>query len=211
METIYGFGVSQDASVQSDTEETDKPPLLPIHARGPTLPPPEFANYVRREKKGYGLSTASLNNITTLHMRMRTIRTPTAWVCGCAGLRIVHLDSSVEILGRWDPRDKQSISKLYDSSEGMLKTVTFHLARIERETHVENITVEVTNNPWDCQPLDSSMVDPTNPPSHSWDSKGGEFPEVLTCARMFDCSQAGQVSVSPTLLPLPLPGSKLDF
>lgn len=73
MKTIYGFGVSQDASLQSDKDETDKPPLLPIHVRGPTLPPPEFTNYLQREKTGYSLSTASLNNITALHVRKKMI------------------------------------------------------------------------------------------------------------------------------------------
>ncbi|KAG6364114.1 hypothetical protein INS49_005712 [Diaporthe citri] len=209
MKTICGFGVAQDACLESDSDETNKPPLLPIHARGPTLPTPEFINYLRREKTGYGLSTASLNNIKTLHVRKKMIQTPTGLVCGCVGLRVLHLDSSIEILGRWDPRDKHSISKLYDSSEGILKTLTFHMAKIEREMHVENVTVGVTDNPWDYQPLDSSTVVPMDPPNHPWDSRDGGYSSVLTSARTFDCSQVSQVNVSPTLLPLL--GSKLDF
>lgn len=210
MKTVYGFGVSQDASLQLGSDEADKPPLLPIHARGPTLPTPEFTNYLRREKTGFGLSTASLNNIKTLHVRKKMVETPTGLVCGCVGLRVVHLDSSIETLGRWDPRDKHSMSKLYDSSEGILKTVTFHLAKIEREMHVENITVGVTDNPWDYQPLDSStVVPPLDPPDHPWDSKDGESLEVLISAKIFDCSQGIQVNISPTLLPLL--GSMLDF
>lgn len=209
MKTIYGFGVAQDACLQSDSDETDKPPLLPIHASGPTLPTPEFTNYLRREKTGYGLSTASLNNIKTLHVRKKMIETPTGCVYGCAGLRVLHLDSSIEILGRWDPRDKHSISKLYDSSECILNTVTFHMAKIEREIHVENITVGVTDNPWDYQPLDSSTVVPMDPPNYPWDSRVGESPPVLTSARIFDCSQGSQVHISPA--DLPLLGSKLDF
>lgn len=209
MKTIYGFGVSQDVSLQSDSDETDKPPLLPIHAKGPTLPTPEFTSYLRREKTGYGLSTASLNNITALHVRKKMVETPTGWVRGCVGLQIVHLDSGIEILGRWDPRDKHSISKLYDSSEGILKTVTFHMVKIEREMHVENITVVVTDNPWDYQPMDSSTVVPMDPQNHPWDGIDGEFSTVLTSTRIFDCSQGIQVHISPLLLPLL--SSELDF
>ncbi|KAL2272690.1 hypothetical protein FJTKL_06243 [Diaporthe vaccinii] len=187
MKTVYGFGVSQDATLQLGSDEADKPPLLPIHARGPTLPTPEFTNYLRREKTGFGLSTASLNNIKTLHVRKKMVETPTGLVCGCVGLRIVHLDSSIETLGRWDPRDKHSISRLYDSSEGILKTVTFHMADVERATHVENITVGVTDSPWD-----SSMVVPVDPPNHPLDCSVGESSTALTNARTFDCSQGSQ-------------------
>lgn len=199
MKTIYGFGVCQDASLQADSDEADKPPPLPIHARGPTLPSPNFTYYLRQEKTRYGLSTASLNNIATLYVRKKIIETLTGRVCGCAGLWIVHVDSSIEILGRWDPRDKHSISKLYDSSDGVLKTVTFHMAKAEMATHVQNITVGVTDNPWDYPPIDASLVVPINPPNHPWNCEPGEYPMTIINTRLFDCSQDNQVRVLLTL------------
>lgn len=211
MKTIRDFGVCQDASIQPDIDEVDKPPRLPIHPNGPTLPTPSFLNYLRQLKTTYCLSTASLNDIATLHVRKKMIwmYTGIGWVCGCTGLRIVHLDSSIEILGRWDPRDKHSISRLYDSSQGALMTVTFHMAYGERSRYVENITIGVTDNPWDYQPPDPSLVVPTDPPSHPWNCELGEYPTALTDTRIFDCSQGSQVC-TPLTLHILL-GSKFHF
>lgn len=72
------------------------------------------------------------------------------------------------------------------------------MARIERETHVENITVGVTDSPWNYEPLGSSTVVPMDPLNYQWDSKVGESATVLTSARIFDCSQDIQVHISPT-------------
>jgi len=199
MKTIYGFGVCQDASFLPDSDEADKPPPLPIHARGPTLPSPNFTNYLRWDKTRYCLSTASLDSIAALYVRKKMIEAPAGWVHGCAGLQIIHFDSSVEILGRWDPRDTQSISKLYNSSEGILRTLAFHMANIERETHVESISIGVTDSPWDYEPLDLSLVVPMDPPNHPWDCNVREYPTVMTNTRIFDCSQENQVCQPPTL------------
>lgn len=188
LNTIPFFGVSQDTSPAPDGDEAVKPPLLPIHAEGPTLPTLDFANHLRYQKTKYGFSTASLNDIATMHVRKKTIEAHSERVYGCAGLHIVHRDSSVEILGRWDPRDKACISKLYDASEGSLTRVTFHMGQAERATHVENITVGVTDNPWDCQPLDASLVVPTEP----------DDCERASATRTFDCTQDSQVR-SPLL------------
>ncbi|KAJ0107604.1 hypothetical protein J7T55_007795 [Diaporthe amygdali] len=175
-------GLLADTSPAPDIDEAAKPPLLPIHAEGPTLPTLDFANHLRNQKTRYGFSTASLNDIATMHVRKKTIEAHSKRVYGCAGLHIVHRDSSVEILGRWDPRDKACISKLYDASEGSLTRVTFHMGQAERATHVENITVGVTDNPWDCQPLDASLVVPMEPNDCGRDS----------ATRTFDCTQDSQ-------------------
>lgn len=194
--TIYGFGVCQDASFLPASNEADKPPPLPIHAKGPTLPSQNFTNYLRRNKTRYGLSTASLNDVSAIYVRKKMIKFPTGRVCRYVGLQIIHFDSGVEILGQWDPRDKKSISTLYDSREGVLKTLAFHLADIQSDTYVESIIAGVTDSPWDHKPLDSSLVVPMDPPSHSWDSKVHEDP---TMTRIFDCSQENQVRKPPTL------------
>lgn len=125
------------------------------------------------------------------------IEFPIRWICRYVGLQIIHSNSDVEILGQWDPRDKKSISKLYDSGEGVLKTLAFHLANNQSDTYVEGITAGITDNPWDHKPLDSSLVVPMDPPSHSWDSK--HVREYPTMTRIFDCSQDNQVRKPPTL------------
>lgn len=194
--TIGQFGVSQETSPPTDGDVTDRPPPLPVWPRGATLPSPEFTNYLRQQKKGYGFSTASLDSVATLHVRHKIVHFRTKRARGCVGLRIAHHDSTVEILGRWDPRDKDSISKIYDSSEGILTRISFYMENIERAAHVERIIVGVTDNPLDVQPLDASFVvpmGPPDPPNDSWGARPDEYPTAKT-TRTFDCSQVNQVS-----------------
>lgn len=193
IKSIYGFGVCQDASFLPDSDEADKPPPLPIHATGPTLPTSNFTDYLRWNKTRYGLSTASLNDIAAIYVRKKMIEFPTGWICRYVGLQIIHFDLGVEILGQWDPRDKTPISKLYDSSEGILKTLTFHLANYQSDTYVESIAAGVTDNPWDDNPLDSSLVVPMDPPNHPWDCRVRDYPTTMGNTRIFDCSQENQV------------------
>lgn len=206
---INGFGVSQNASPPPGGYEAINPPPFPIHAMGPTLPSLEFIDHLQTQALSYGLSTASLNNVSTLHVRRNVFNADEERKCGFAGLRVAHHDATVEILGRWDPRDKDSISKIYDSSEGILTRVSFHLANIGTSVHVENITVGVTDNPLDVRPLDESVVVPSDPPNYRWNSTPADHPTALTNTRTFDCSQINQVSMPTTPLPLQSTGSKL--
>lgn len=119
---ISGFGVCQDTSLPL-TEEKIQPPLLPIYPGGPTLPSPSSTPDFRLDSFAPCLSTASLDNIATLHVRKGTRRTSRVIKNMVCGLRLVHHDSTVETLGRWDPRDTASAFKLYDASEGCLRTL----------------------------------------------------------------------------------------
>lgn len=200
--TIRGFGVCQDASLPLPSGTADKPPPLPISGTGPTIPSWNFTHGHRR----YHLSTASLDDIAALYVRRKMVGPATASVQRCVGLQIVHLDSSTEILGRWDPRDRQSISKLYDSSEGVLKALAFQIFDRYKErgvytrfTQVESISVEVTDMPWDYRPLDPSLIVPASPPDHAsnCNHQTDVYPNEVTYTRMFDCSQRNQVYKNP--------------
>jgi hypothetical protein len=57
----------------------------------------------------------------------------------CLGLRILHNDEMVEILGQWDPSDNSQISEMYSSSQGLLQSVYFFFHKpapeeLERES-----------------------------------------------------------------------------
>lgn len=204
---IHRFGVSQDGSLPPGDQETVSPPPLPIHTRGPTILSPELYRHLLKERTGHGLSTASLDSIATLHVRKKILIIHNKRMSGCVGLRIAHHNSIVEILGRWDPHNRRSISRIYTSSEGFLTRISFHLATIGKAAHVENITLGVVNNPLDVQPLDSLSVVPAEPENHPWDSDTGPNSEGQTKMRTFDCSEVGQVSL-PTI-PCPFMGSKI--
>lgn len=163
---ITMFGVSQDAQPLQELDKEVQPPLLPVHVRGPTLPSPAFTYYLRKRGKRYGFSTASLDNITTIYVRKKTVLSKSKSVSWCVGLRIVRYDSSIDILGRWDPRDKSSISRIYDASDGFLTRLSFHLTTFTKATIVEHITIEVKDTLRECQPLDPSLLVPMDPPDH---------------------------------------------
>lgn len=194
------LGVSQTTSYPPDDNQVLKPPPLPIQAKGPTLPSPSFLTYLYRAKHTCTFSAASLDNIATLHVRKKKIRISYLEpVVRCCGLRIVHLDKTIETIGQWDPRDTESISKIYDASEGLLMRLTFHMENADRLRYVENITVEVADNPRDYQPLDGTSLVLIDPPTRRWGKPGDErcyVPEIQSNTRTFDCTQSGQVSNS---------------
>lgn len=193
------LGVSQDTLPPGEEEEI-KPPLLQASVSGPTLPSPYFTCYLRKRQLRFGFSTASLNNVSTLHVRNRSVPSKSqkrrSW---CVGMCICHDDSSFEILGRWDPSDKQAISKIYDASEGYLKAVSFHMADYWKATIVKYVTVMVTDAPWESQPLpvDVSSLVPMDPPDHEWNCSSTGDPPFHPSTRTFDCTQGSQAS-SPT-------------
>jgi hypothetical protein len=187
------LGVSQDELNSEELNEEVKPPLLPVHVRGPTLPSPAFTYYLRKRKRRYGFSTASLNNIATIHVRKKPVLSRTLRGSWCVGLRIVHHDSSIDILGRWDPRDKSSISRIYDTTKGFLTRLSFHLTTFTKATFVENITIEVKDTLREVQSLDASLFVPIEPPEHRWNCKSGQHPRSFKNTRVFDCTQDSQV------------------
>lgn len=202
-DTVSGIGVTQDISSSLESMEgpKDEPPRYPIHARGPTLPSPPFTVYLARIKPrtGYGFSTASMDNIATLHVWKKKMPYRTGETYGCYGLRILHRDSTVEILGRWDPRDQQCISKIYDASEGALMTISFHLEPSGPAAFVEGITLEVTDNPLGYKSPEELSLVPMEPPDHAWDCDPYYNSTFLPTTRTFDCSQTSQVSQSNLL------------
>lgn len=85
-------------------------------------------------------STASLDNISNLQVRRVGPR--------CMGLRILHGDGNIEILGQWDPADVTSISSIYDISEGPLAGLSFQATPIDKyDSYISNITPTVQNSP----------------------------------------------------------------
>lgn len=188
------FGVSQDALPSQELDEKLQPPLLPVHIRGPTLPSPAFTYYLRTREKPYGFSTASLNNIATIHIRKKTVSSKTKIIRWCVGMRIVHNDLSIDILGRWDPRDKSAILRIYDANEGFLTKLSFHLTTLAKRTIVERITVEVKDTLWESQSLDPSLLVPIDPPDHRWNCNPARYPKSLANTRTFDCTRDSQVS-----------------
>lgn len=190
------LGVSQDNLPPEEGEEEIKPPLLPAPASGPTLPSEYFTHYLRNRKRlRFGFSTASLNNVSTIYVRNKSIldksRKRMSW---CVGMCICHEDSSIEILGRWDPRDKRSISKIYDASKGYLTSVSFRITNYYKATIVEYVTVVVTDAPGDSQPLALSSVVPMDPPEHLWNCFPADDASSNPSTRTFDCTQSSQAS-----------------
>ena len=49
-----------------------------------------------------------------------------------SGLRILHLDNSVGILGRWDVLQRSSISTIYDSLDGPFLSLSFLFSESEK-------------------------------------------------------------------------------
>lgn len=200
------FGVSQDGLPSHEVGEEMHPPLLPVHVRGSTLPSPAFTYYLRKRDKRYGFSTASLDHIATIHVLKKALTSKSKLLSWCVGLRIVHHDSSIDILGRWDPRDKNSISRLYDASEGFLTRISFTLTATSKATIVEHITVGVADTLWNCQSLDPSSLVSIDPPDHRWNCSAPDQTSVRN-TRTFDCTRSSQVSHSdPEYSPLALRG-----
>lgn len=80
----------------------------------------------------YRLTTGSLHDVTRLVVRRHGKR--------CLGLQILHSNEMDDILGSWDPLDTSSMTTLYESRQGPLATLKFHLTDGEYEPYVNNIT-----------------------------------------------------------------------
>lgn len=193
-----GVGVCQETLLPADGSEALKPPLLPFYLTGTTIPGIHFSFYLRCEKDVAAFSAASINDVAALYVRKRAMAYGTATRgkgYRCYGLYVVHHDSTVDVLGRWDPRDEESISQLYDASQASLMRLTFHLEQFRMSAIVENITVEVTDNPSNFQPRDDSTIVSNDPHDHEC----GETPEY-DCEYLktltFDCTRSDQASSS---------------
>lgn len=159
---IVGF--TQDGQHQGVTNSADVSTLPEIYSnalqRG-MVPPGVLSSH---------LTTASLSNISSLRVRR----------CGAKilGLFIRYSDSSVATLGQWDPLGKGSVSELYKAADGFLMRLHFHTVT-DRGKTVQDITVDVTDNPWEHQAQQGHLA--------------GADPKIQS----FDCYQPTQVSKSP--------------
>lgn len=95
-------------------------------------------------------SMAKLDDICNLQVRKAGPR--------CLGLRIVHGDGTIEILGQWDPLDPASISTIYDISEGTLAGLSFQTTPTSRcDRYMSEITPIMQTRPVTHQPTTSPL------------------------------------------------------
>lgn len=99
-----------------------------VPTRAPTEKLPKDEN---RHFPLYRLTTGSLHDVTGMEVRRHGNR--------CLGLRILHPNGQDDCLGSWDPLDTSSITTIYESHQGPLTALRFHMA--EGECHfVSGIT-----------------------------------------------------------------------
>ncbi len=87
-----------------------KIPILRVMAME-TVPPFSYQNTLSY------LTTGTLSSIQRLQTRKVGTR--------CTGLCVYHDDGFIEALGQWDPSDGNTISDIYDRSDGPLAALTF--------------------------------------------------------------------------------------
>lgn len=140
------IGFTQISEQQRNKTDSVIHPIPEVYA-ATALAPKRFRT--SPGESGYILSTASLNDVSSLRIRRHNGR--------CIGLFLRYNDSASEALGQWDPLDQDSISQLYDATDGILMRLNFHTASEVYNDFgwtrliIKNITVEVTDNPWDYQ------------------------------------------------------------
>lgn len=167
------IGFTQNIEQHRNDNDSAIPPIPEVYAATALLPKPFRAS---PDESRYILSTASLNNVSSLRMRRRDGR--------CIGLFLRYKDSTTETLGQWDPLDQNSISLLYDAADGILMRLNFHTAREVlnnlggTRVIMKDITVEVTGSPWEYQAPEEQPAG-TDP-----------------LAKSFDCYRPKQVSKS---------------
>lgn len=199
---IMTIGVAQHSQVSQTEDGTDVagPKYLEIPPSVTALTEsPLFSNLPTSR---FSYSTAPLTNIFEVRVRRRNGR--------CLGMHLTYEDSTVETLGQWDPRDKESIMKIYNANDGYLSRLVFS-TRLEdnclRRPQIELISVEVTANK--SQPL--SPGEDASDRADSFDPEIASTGESASCGRCrsldccnstlrresmlkaFRCSQPGQV------------------
>lgn len=115
----------------------EEPLHLPLEAGEPQAPTLEPIERIPDDDELidfplHRLTTGSLHNVGRLEVRR----------CGnrSLGLRIFHSDERDDYLGSWDPQDTSSVSTLYESQQGPLTALRFHLADGEHGPYVRDIT-----------------------------------------------------------------------
>lgn len=133
----------------------------------------------------FSYSTAPLTNIIEVRVRRRHER--------CLGMHLTYEDSTVECLGQWDPRDKDSILKIYNANDGVISRLVFHIRLVDeclRKPQIELISVEVTDNT--SQPL---------PPGEAASDHAKSFdPEIESTRELPACRRCGSSNCSSSTL-----------
>jgi hypothetical protein len=87
------------------------------------------------EVTGVYLSVGNLSLIQSLRVRRVGPR--------FTGVSISHDDGSIDVLGQWDDCQKSPISEIYNSSVGVLTSITFRFHGESRASYVDGIFVGV--------------------------------------------------------------------
>lgn len=136
------YNIQQDVFDMGVTEEYEPDHGELLEAPSPTAVRHGFPDIpiVRIELRSTVMqSTATLDDISNLQVRKVGLR--------CMGLRILHGDGTIEILGQWDPADPTSISTLYDVSEGPLAGLTFQTTPVDKlDSYMSDITPILQNS-----------------------------------------------------------------
>jgi hypothetical protein len=61
------------------------------------------------------------------------------------GISISHDDGSIDVLGQWDDCQGSPISEIYNSSDGVLTSITFRFCGESRASYVDGIFVGVND------------------------------------------------------------------
>lgn len=207
-ETINAIGISQKKQFSQAEGRTDIPGPTYMEIPSSIAAPPERPFSISSSTLSFFRSTASLINVRECRVRKHDGR--------CLGMHFSYEDSTVETLGQWDPADRDSIVKIYDSIDGILIRLIFH-SRLEdnclRRPQIELVSVQVAANSWQSELSGEAVSDHANSCDYHLASMGmGEFgPFCRRCGgskccdstlrresiiKSFGCSQPGQVSQS---------------
>jgi hypothetical protein len=89
------------------------------------------------EVTGLYLSVGTLSLVQSLRVRRVGLR--------FMGVSISHYDGSIDVLGQWDDCQSLPISEIYNSSDGVLTSITFRFCGESRASYVDGIFVGVNN------------------------------------------------------------------
>jgi hypothetical protein len=89
------------------------------------------------EVTGLYLSVGTLSRIQSLRVRRVGPR--------FTGISVSHDDGSTDVLGQWDDCQSSPISEIYNSSDGVLTSITFRFCGESRASCVDGIFVGVND------------------------------------------------------------------
>jgi hypothetical protein len=125
---IANIGITQDIN-PGHSFAKQKLPRIPVAWRRPRM----LAN----EVTGLYLSVGTLSLVQSLRVRRVGLR--------FMGVSISHYDGSIDVLGQWDDCQSLPISEIYNSSDGVLTSITFRFCGESRASYVDGIFVGVNN------------------------------------------------------------------